>query len=290
MSDGNRAPPEKEAPSCRQGDWLPESTVSRTEQATPRSSAPREPSGGQNKGLGSPMLQGSIARSGTFCPMPRGLHRRLWAGVAQEAANREGCLRPRGGRPGARRPGECALVICQTPQPALDPLAPCPQALAAVSRCESFRTRTLAQQPQQVTRIFRFHLEGPDWTGNKATQTCPLPPSSCLRWGVKAAGEPTCVHEPLPPQDASLQPSRLLEVCFQHHGGRGRRVSFPALFTQIRSLGVQGVQRGWVMVGSFGSSSSLSLPSPSECVQHRGQSAGRGLLASRVKARWMLWV
>lgn len=167
------------------------------------------------------MPRGRIARAGALCPTPRGLHRRLWAGVMQEAANREGCLRPRGGRPGARRPGECALVVCQTPQPALDPLAPCPQALAAVSRCESFCIRTLAQQLQQVTRIFRFHLEGPDWTGYKATQTCPLPPSSCLRWGVKVAGEPTCVHEPLPPQDASLQPSRLLEACFQHRGAVG---------------------------------------------------------------------
>lgn len=40
--------------------------------------------------------------------------------------------------------------------------------------------------------------------------------------------------------------------------GRGRRVSFPALFTQIRSLRVQGGQCGWVTAGSFGSSSSLS--------------------------------
>lgn len=116
--------------------------------------------------------------------MPRGLLRRLWAGVALEASNREGRLRL----------GECALVICQTPQPALDPLVPCPQALAAVSRCESFRTRTLAQQPQRVTRIFRFPLEGPDWMRNKATQTCPLPPSSCLRRGIKAAD--VCARAP----------------------------------------------------------------------------------------------
>ena len=171
-------------PISQQGDWLPESTVSRTEQVTPRSSAPHEPSGSQNKGLGSPVPQGRIARAGALCPMPGGLLRRLWAGVALEASNREGRLRL----------GECALVICQTPQPALDPLVPCPQALAAVSRCESFRTRTLAQQPQRVTRIFRFPLEGPDWMRNKATQTCPLPPSSCLRRGVKAAD--VCARAP----------------------------------------------------------------------------------------------
>lgn len=67
-----------------------------------------------------------------------------------------------------------------------------------------------------------------------------------------------CVHEPLPSQDASLQPSQFLEACFQHHGGRGQQASFPALFTQIRSLGVRRGQHGWVTAGSFGSSSSLS--------------------------------
>lgn len=99
-----------------------------------------------------------------------------------------------------------------------------------------------------------------------------------------------CVHEPLPSQDASLQPSQLLEACFQHRGGRGQRASFPALFTQIRSLGVRGGQHGWVTAGSFGFSSSLSLPSPSGCIQHGGQTAGRGLLAPRVKARRVPWV
>lgn len=267
-------PPEKDAPSCSQGDLLPESTVSRTEQATPRSSAPHEPSRGQNEGLGSPVPQGRNARAGSLCPRPGGargpggMRGRLWAGVALEPANWEGRLRLRGGRPAAQRPGKCALVLCQIPQPALNPLAPCPQALAAVLRRESFRTRTLAQQPQRVTRIFRLPLEGPDWTGNKATQTCPLPPPSCLRRGIKAAGD-VCARA-LPPRDASLQippaPRSLppaprapraagLLPCTVHPDLESRGARGPAL------LGDGGLLRRQLL------SLSLSLRSPSGCVQ-----------------------
>lgn len=94
-------PSEKEASSCRQGDWLPESTVSRTEQVTPRSSAHMSSSGSQNKGLGSPVPQGRIARAGTLSTLcPEDSQEGSGRGVALEATNREGRLRP----------GECALI------------------------------------------------------------------------------------------------------------------------------------------------------------------------------------
>lgn len=115
--------------------------------------------------------------------------------------------------------------------------------------------------------------------------------------GCQVAGERTCVHEPLTPTplDISPQPSLLLEAFFQLHGYRGWSASSLALFTHIQGLGVRGrlcILRGQgccVAAGSFGSSSSLSLPNPTGCAQHRGQQDGDSS-PSRVKARRVPWV
>lgn len=63
-----------------------------------------------------------------------------------------------------------------------------PPGLEAVSRCESFRTRTLAQQPQRVTRIFRFPLGGARLDEEQSYPD--LPPATIILpggRGVKAA-------------------------------------------------------------------------------------------------------